>query len=129
MQMAGTTHQSRAEVVDMNDSPKTTFCLRKAFAEKELAAAVEAVFNKYSLPYFSRVDILRAILTEEQRKAYDELANDAEGMRSALEEFYSKKIYDLELSSAKEKQELIEAFETGRLESEESENTKGVNNV
>ena len=75
------------------------------------------------------MDILRAILIEEQRKAYDELANDAEGMRSALEEFYSKKIYDLELSSTKEKQELIEAFETGRLESEESENTKGVNNV
>ena len=110
----------------MNDSPKATFCLRKAFAEKELAAAVEAVFSKYSLPYFSRVDILRAILSEEQRKAYNELANDAEGMRNALAEFYEKQLRDLKLSSAKEKQKLIEAFETGRLE---SENTKGVNNV
>lgn len=110
----------------MDDSLQTTFCLRKAYAEKELAAVVEAVFSKYSLPYFSRVDILRAILAEEQRKAYDELANDAEGMLKALEESYSKKLHDLELSSAKEKQELIEAFETGHLE---SENTKGVSNV
>ena len=97
----------------MDDAPQITFCLRKAYAEKELAATVEATFGKYSLPYFSRVDILRAILIEEQRKAYYELANDSQRMLDATIEYYKNKIEDVVRRSTEEKQELINEFETG----------------
>lgn len=113
MQVDGITPQ--AEVVNMNDSPQITFCIRKACAEKDLTAAVNAVFDKYALPHFSRVDMLRAILIEEQQKAYQELANDSESVLNSTVAHYKSELAEAASKAEAEKQDLIRAFEEGSI--------------
>lgn len=113
--MDGITPRTRAEEVDMNDSPQITFCIRKACAENELTAAVNAVFEKYALPHFSRVDILRAILVDEQQKAYHELANDSESVLNSTVGHFTAELAKVASEAEAEKRELIRAFEEGSV--------------
>lgn len=99
----------------MGESPQITFCMKKACAEKDVAVAISAVFERYALPHFSRVDILRAILVEEQQKAYQELANDSDSVLNSTVDYFEAELARSTSKAEEEKRDLIRAFEEGSV--------------
>ena len=91
--------------------PTITYCMKKASAENETLKQIGEVLNRSGLPYFMRVDILRAALVEEQQKAYGELSADSEQILRGVVEHYEEELRKMSEAAEKEKGELIKAFE------------------